>query len=141
MLVDAVGEPVAFGGAKLRLRDLARIGQMVLNGGVSMTGERVVSQEWLARSVTTDTAQSQPGAHDLTDYPLGYKNHWWIPVDRDDGDFTAIGIYSQFLYINPVRKVVIALNSAFPQYNEDPEAELRMVTLLQAIARHVSPGT
>lgn len=139
MLTDAIGEPVAFGGAHLRLRDLARVGQMVLNGGVSMTGERVVSEEWLRRSVTTDTPQSKPGEHGLSDYPLGYKNQWWIPVDRDGGDFTAIGIYGQFLYVNPERNVVIALNSAYPDYNEKPETELKMVNALQAIARHVSP--
>ncbi len=139
MLVDKMGEPVAFGGANLRLRDLARVGQMVLNGGVSMTGERVVSAVWLRQSTTTDTPQSKPGDHDNSDYPLGYKNQWWIPVDRDGGDFTAIGIYGQFLYINPARGVVIAMNSAYPDYNEKPETELQMVSALQAIAKHVSP--
>lgn len=138
MLVDQKGEPVAFGGANLRLRDLARVGQMVLNGGVAMTGERVVSEAWLRQSTTTDTPQSKPGDHDKTDYPLGYKNQWWVPIDRDGGDFAAIGIYGQFLYINPERKVVIAMNSAYPHYNEKPETELQMVVALQSIAKHVS---
>ena len=141
MLVDQMGEPVAFGGASLRLRDLARVGQMVLNGGVSMTGERVVSDTWLQQSVTTDTPQSMPGDHDASDYVLGYKNQWWIPVDRDGGDFTAIGIYGQLLYINPARGVVIAMNAAYPDYNEKPETELQMVTASQAIAKHVSPDS
>lgn len=138
MLVDQVGEPVAFAGANLRLRDLARVGQMLLNDGVSMRGERVVSADWLRRSTTTDTPQSQPGDHDKTDYPLGYKNQWWIPQERDGGDFTAIGIHGQFLYVNPVRKVVIAMNAAYPEYNEKPETELKMVSALQAVAKHVS---
>ncbi|MCE8544267.1 serine hydrolase [Ruegeria pomeroyi] len=141
MLVDQEGEPVAFGGANLRLRDLARVGQMVLNGGVSMTGERVVSESWLRQSTTTDTPQSKAGNHDKSDFVLGYKNQWWIPVDRDGNDFTAIGIYGQFLYINPGRGVVIAMNSAYPEYNEKPETELKMVVALQAIAKYVSPDS
>ncbi|SLN31670.1 6-aminohexanoate-dimer hydrolase [Falsiruegeria litorea R37] len=141
MLVDQTGEPVAFGGANLRLRDLARVGQMVLNGGVSMTGERVVSAVWLQQSVTTDTPQSMPGDHAASDFLLGYKNQWWIPVDRDGGDFMAIGIYGQFLYINPGRGVVIAMNAAYPEYNEKPETEMQMVSALQAIAKHVSPDS
>lgn len=140
MLVDQEGEPLAFGGASLRLQDLARVGQMVLNGGTSMTGERVVSEEWLAQSTTTNTPQSKPGDHDKSDFILGYKNQWWIPEDRDGGDFSAIGIYGQFLYINPGRGVVIAMNSAYPHYNEEPETELKMVNALQAIAKNVSPG-
>ena len=138
MLVDAVEEPVAFGGLNLVLRDLARIGQMVLNGGVSMTGEQVVSAEWLVQSTTPDTPQSKPGPNDLSDYPLGYKNQWWLPYPRDGSDFSAIGIYGQFLYVNPGRNVVIAMNSAYPEYNET-DYELRMVSALQAIAKHVSP--
>lgn len=140
LLVDTKGEPLAFGGASLRLRDLARVGQMVLNGGISMTGKRVVSEDWIIQSTTPDTPQSQPGNHDKSDYVLGYKNQWWIPEHRDGRDFTAIGIYGQFLYINPDRGVVIAVNSAHPEFNEQPEDELKMVAALQAIAKHVSPS-
>jgi CubicO group peptidase (beta-lactamase class C family) len=139
MLVDQTGVPVAFGGANLRLRDLARVGQMLANGGTSMTGAQVVSSEWLLRSTSTNTPQSKPGDHDKSDYALGYKNQWWIPTNRDGGEFTAIGIYGQFLYVNPARGVVIAMNSAYPDYNEKPETELQMVAALQAIAKNVSP--
>lgn len=139
MLVDSVGEPMAYGGANLRLRDLARVGQMVLSGGVAMTGERVVSEAWLRQSVMTDTEQSKPGEHEKTDFILGYKNQWWIPTNRDGNEFSAIGIYGQFLYINPQRGVVIAMNSAYPEYNENVDTELQMLSAFRAISKNLSP--
>ncbi|MDC0663569.1 serine hydrolase domain-containing protein [Marinobacter sp. SS21] len=138
LLQDACGEGMSFAGSSLRLRDLARVGQMVLNGGVSMTGERVVSEEWLQRSTTTDTPQSLPSAYpEMSNYPWGYKNQWWIPTERDGGDFSAIGIYGQFLYINPARKVVIAMNSAYENFPKD-ELIYEVIPALQAIAKQLS---
>jgi CubicO group peptidase (beta-lactamase class C family) len=71
---------------------------------------------------------------------FGYKNQWWLPVSPDHGDFCAIGIYGQFLYVNPHRNVVIAMNSAYRDYNETGEVmELHMLSAFQAIARHLTP--
>lgn len=138
ILTDHEGEAMAYGGINLRVRDLARIGQMMLNNGVSMTGERVVSEAWISQSTTPDSPQTRPGLSEYSSSILGYKNQWWIPQHRDGNDYSAIGIFGQYLYINPERGVVIAVNSAYPEYNEDPEADLRMLAALQAIAKHVS---
>lgn len=70
----------------------------------------------------------------------GYKNQWWIPMRPDGGDFSAIGIFGQFLYVNPKRDVVIAMNSAYPDYNKDgPMRTLETLCLFQTIARGLSP--
>ena len=138
-LVDTTGVPLAFGGANLTLRDLARIGQMMANGGVSLTGERVVSSDWVLQSTTPDTPQSQPGyENEFSSYPLGYKNQWWIPNERWGNDFLAIGIYGQYLYINPQENIVIAVNSAYPDFNAEENLFLDMVPGLQAIAAQVA---
>jgi CubicO group peptidase (beta-lactamase class C family) len=43
------GETAAFAGLRLRPRDMARVGQLVLDGGV-WNGQRVVSQAWVAEA-------------------------------------------------------------------------------------------
>lgn len=141
MLVDKAGEPVVFGGMFMRLRDLARIGQMVLDGGRAMDGTQIVPEAWIREMAVPDQMPLMPGVgapHAESTY--GYKNQWWIPMRPDGGDFSAIGIFGQFLYVNPKRDVVIAMNSAYPDYNKDgPMRTLETLCLFQTIARGLSP--
>jgi len=68
---------------------------------------------------------------------FGYGNQWWIP-SPPDGDYLAIGVYNQFVYVNPRKKIVIAKSSAYPKYNEDgSERELETIALFRAIAAHI----
>jgi CubicO group peptidase (beta-lactamase class C family) len=45
---------------------------------------------------------------------LGYGYQWWT---RDDGTFNASGIHGQQIHIDPARRLVIAINSAWPMAN------------------------
>ena len=141
MLVDHQGEPVVFGGMFMRLRDLARIGQMVLDGGRALDGTQIVPEAWIRRMAVPDQTPLMPGIgapHAESEY--GYKNQWWIPMRPDGGDFSAIGIYGQFLYVNPEREVVITMNNAYPDYTTDgPMRSLETLCLLQSIARQLTP--
>ena len=49
----------------------------------------------------------------LTGYSYGYQ--WWLP-ESGEGEFTAIGVYNQFIYVNPVRELVIVKLSANNAY-------------------------
>ncbi|WP_310621897.1 serine hydrolase domain-containing protein [Flexibacterium corallicola] len=141
ILVDTKGQPVVYGGFNLRLRDMIRFGKMVMDGGVNHKGERVVSQEWLRASVTPDSPRLQPGFNNPdSSSPLGYKYQWWLPLESDGGDFTAIGLYGQFIYVNPVRKVVIVKTSSDPTYSEAEKGlrvRLQTISMMQAIAKHL----
>ena len=69
---------------------------------------------------------------------LGYGYQWWIP-ENPEGDFLAIGIYNQFIYIHPKNKVVIAKTSAYPDYNTDGnDKELESIAMFKVIANHLS---
>ena len=60
-----------------------------------------------------------PGRKDaLGKIPFGYGYQWWTPVDWQ-GDYSAVGIYGQFIYVNPAKGVVIAKTSAYSNYNVD----------------------
>ncbi len=59
-LVDSDGVALAFGGFNAALRDYARFGQLYLQEG-EWNGERIVSEDWVRRSVTPDAPHLQPG--------------------------------------------------------------------------------
>ena len=103
------GENVAFalGGLNLSTRDYAKFGQMFLQGG-EFNGKQVVPNDWVAAS----TDHSAPT---MSDRDVGYGYQWWIPMPQtgpNTGDYTAAGIYGQYIYVNPARGIVIAKNAA-----------------------------
>ena len=83
-------------------------------------------------------AHLQPGQGTFEGQPrLGYAYQWWIPTS-DEGEFMAIGVYGQFVYVNPKRQVVIAKNSAYANYNVDGDRmEYEAIEAFRAIARKV----
>ena len=75
---------------------------------------------------------------------FGYGYQWWLcPRDSDQhglaGDFMAIGIYNQFLYVSPEDGIVIVKNSANPGYGQsevaDLEVEEKTMFALRAMCR------
>ena len=57
--------------------------------------------------------KSQQSAHEFS---YGYQ--WWLP-EAGSQDFTAIGIYNQFVYVSPETGIVIVKLS----YNRDCASE------------------
>ena len=134
-LVDQKHETLAAGGLNAVLRDYARFGLLYLNEGRNWKGEQIVPAKWVQASVTPDAPHLMPGREDpAAGIPFGYGYQWWIP-GKQQGDFTAIGIYGQFIYVNPARKVVIAKTSAYVDYNNSGNAmEYEAMDAFQAIA-------
>ena len=59
----------------------------------------------------------------------------------EEREFMAICVYGQFIYVNPLRRVVIATNSAYFNYNVDGELmEYEAIEAYRAIARQVGTG-
>jgi CubicO group peptidase (beta-lactamase class C family) len=135
-LIDQTGEVVAAGGLNAVLRDYARFGLLYLNEGRNSAGEQIVPADWVRASITPDGAHVQPGREEIDGLPAwGYGYQWWIPGARTGNDFTGIGIYGQFIYVNPERRVVIAKTSAYTDYNNTgEEMEADSVAAFQAIA-------
>lgn len=95
---------VEFGGSGFAatLRDYARFGQFVLQGGAA-GGKQVVPQGWFP-----DAGQPKRVNDQLI--PYGYM--WW---SEPEGAFRAFGIFGQSIYINPRQNVVIVIWSAQPK--------------------------
>ncbi len=88
------------------LRDYARFGQFILNGGVA-SGRKVLPDDWLAAATSKQADIAMPGR--------GYGYQWWT---NDDGSFAAQGIFGQGIFIDPQRRLVIATNGNWPRATE-----------------------
>ncbi|NCO17735.1 MAG: 6-aminohexanoate hydrolase, partial [Alphaproteobacteria bacterium] len=58
---------------------------------------------------------------------------WWVPKGAVPGEFMAMGIYGQFIYINRPAGVVIAVNAADRHFT-DAGVEDGNVAMFRAIA-------
>ncbi len=92
-------------GLYLRPRDLAKLGQLVLDDGV-WDGRRIVSSAWLARS----TALSVPEATLGPDWRFGYGHWWWLDPGR--GALFAEGHGGQVVWIDRARRLVVVITAA-----------------------------
>lgn len=88
---DPSGNAVVFGGAKTTLRDLSKIGQLMLNNG-DYEGKRLISEEWVKKT-TTSIEQNKY---------YGYL--WWI--DQENGNYTAMGDFGQMLIVFPEEELI-----------------------------------
>ena len=100
----ANGDFMPHAGFRLRPRDLAKIGQLVLDGG-RWQGRQIVSPEWIAQSITP-----QINGEGLFFY--GYQ--WWLGrslVARREVDWAGgFGLGGQRLYIVPEKRLVVTVN-------------------------------
>ena len=107
-LLDGTGMEWAFGGLNVSLRDFARFGWLYLNHG--RRGDRqIVPEAWVQASVTPDAPHLMPGPKPGSG-PMGYGYQWWIPSEPE-GDFMALGVYGQMIYVDPKNRLVIVKNS------------------------------
>ncbi|MCP4005215.1 MAG: serine hydrolase [bacterium] len=113
-LVDSDGMEMAFGGLNATARDYAKLGELYRNGGV-WNGRPLIPADWVSASVTPDAPHLTPEAKADDPFPVGYGYQWWIPAG-DEGEYSAIGVYNQFIYVNPTRDLVIVKLSAYSDY-------------------------
>ena len=109
-LLDGKQMEMALGGLNLTLRDYAKIGSLYLKKGL-FRGKQIVPEKWVLNSVTPDAPHVQPTE------TFGYGYQWWIPKS-EVGEFMAIGVYNQNIYINPTTNTVIVKLSANPKFND-----------------------
>ena len=124
--VDRHGTPLSDGGFSVTLRDLARFGQLYLQGGCVL-GRQVLPSSWVADTRYADEhcrraflasgeatlALCPPYEPDCAP-PGHYRNQWWV-LDPKAGIMLGSGIYGQSVYVDVSANVVIAKLSSLPQ--------------------------
>ena len=141
-LVDSNGMEMAYGGLNATARDYAKIGELFRNGG-RWQGRQIVSEAWVKASVTPDAPHLMPGDTGASDSLFGYGYQWWV-MDGHEGELSAIGVYNQFVYVNPTRRLVIVKLSASHGYgstnDETSYREFETIALFRAIGEAAARG-
>lgn len=91
MLIDEYYNTVTIGGMRSRIREFARLGQLLANDGM-WNGNSIVSSDWLDQ-MTTPVEQN----------PY-YGFLWWLHTDA--GAVSAAGQFDQIIYVFPERDLI-----------------------------------
>ncbi|CAH2403503.1 serine hydrolase domain-containing protein [Mesorhizobium escarrei] len=134
--VDMEGTARTAGGISVTPRDLARVGEMMRQGGMAY-GRRIVPEAWVRDTVSAggDTEAWQRGAMAFL-FPKGRYRNKWYQTGAASGAFCGIGIHGQWLYVNPTAEVVIAKMSSQPEPVDEP-LDVDTVAVFEALSRIV----
>ncbi|MEV7607130.1 serine hydrolase [Paenarthrobacter sp. NPDC089322] len=112
--VDSTGFGFANGGVSCTARDLARVGQIMLDGGIG-PGGRVVSEEWIRSIFAGGSTDAMAGSSFSRIHPQGsYTRQWWC-TGNERGNVTGIGIHGQYLWLDPQADAVMVQLSTWPE--------------------------
>ena len=132
LTVDGRGVPFAGGGLTAGLRDLGRLGLLMLNEG-QINGERLFPAEVVQRIRAGGDPAKFLGFPTI---PGGsYASQWWN-FNNDHGAFAARGVHGQTIYIDPTAEMVLVRFASFPQAQNgliDPTS----LPAYQAVAEHL----
>jgi CubicO group peptidase (beta-lactamase class C family) len=112
MTVDSMGTPFAGGGLSAGLRDLGRIGLLMLNGG-EINGQRLFPQEVVEQIRAGGDKKAFARAGYKTLEGGSYRSMWWIFHNKHRA-FAARGVHGQTIYVDPTAEMVIVRFSSFP---------------------------
>jgi CubicO group peptidase (beta-lactamase class C family) len=133
--VDESGFVLADHGMSSTLRDLGRVGLLVLNKGVAF-GQQVVPADFI------EDMHAQPGdptwpyatSDDLNPY---YRSFWW-GKGNDGRELSGSGIHGQTVVVAPEAGIVIALYSTWPRADGDNSTQYwgRNAELMDAVVAY-----
>ena len=131
--VDGKGVPFAGGGVTAGLRDLARLGSLMLNGG-EINGERLFPAE-VVENISAGGDRSKFGDGFPTFGAGSYTSQWWV-LHNDHGAYAARGVHGQTIYVDPTAEMVLVRLASFPRAQNgfiDPTS----LPAYQAVAEHL----
>ena len=119
-MVDERGQEAGGCCLSMTLRDYGRVGEFLRTGGEGSAGA-VLPKGWIADATRE---------HAATGDRFGYGYQWWT---EPNGVFNGLGIFGQRLHVDPARKLVVVVSSAWPEAT-NPARSARQDTLIAAIA-------
>ena len=130
--LDHEGLAVGNGGISCTAHDLALFGQLVLDGGY-LNGQQILPKTWVDQVFKGAEADVLVPAYLSSLHPAGsYKNQWWVTGSAEK-EIYAVGIYGQYIWINPTTKTVIVKFSSIP-IPVDPTHSRMHMALFRAIS-------
>lgn len=138
-IVEGDGCEWTAAGLNATLRDIAKLGILYVQNGRWEEAE-LVPESWIRAAVTADAPHLRPGQRESSASPYGYGYQWWLPDAT--GPYCAMGVYNQFVYVDPSLELVIAKISANRSYGstDQPESfrEPEHFALFRAIGRRLA---
>jgi CubicO group peptidase (beta-lactamase class C family) len=111
-------------------RDLLRFGELVRNRGRA-NGQQVIPASWIEDCSDGGSLETWQAGESAKDFEAGSYRNKWYQTGNHHRAMLAIGIHSQYIYINPVTEVTIVKLSA---QNEPLRLDLDSINL-QAFTR------
>ncbi|MFC7623991.1 serine hydrolase domain-containing protein [Microlunatus sp. GCM10028923] len=103
-LRDGTGRELGFSGLHARTEDIAKLGQLYLQGGV-WQGAQLLPAEWVQAATRSQVANpDEPNP----DWRQGYGFQFWMSRHGYRGD----GAYGQFCLVLPEQEAVVAITAA-----------------------------
>ncbi|MEQ8411555.1 MAG: 6-aminohexanoate hydrolase, partial [Erythrobacter sp.] len=104
------GVPFAGGGITAGLRDLGRLGQLMLDKGVA-GGERLFPAAVAERIAKGGDRSKFAGFPTI---PGGsYTSQWWV-FHNEHGAYAARGVHGQTIYVDPTAEMVLVRFASYP---------------------------
>lgn len=117
MLDSKDGQEMGGGSLSMTLRDYGRFGLFMLGGGIA-GGAKVLPEGWIAAATGVHPDSPQVGYGKLDAGSVdGYGYQWWLFPPKNAGmagQYSAEGVFGQFIYVNPSEKLVVVVWSAWP---------------------------
>jgi CubicO group peptidase (beta-lactamase class C family) len=106
--VDRLGAPRCAGGICATTMDLARVGQLIVQGGCR-DGRQIIPSRWIEDVLGGGDPQAW-SAGDLVSYlgarPMHYRNQWYVLRKRDIA--FGLGVYGQNVFVDRTNDLVVA---------------------------------
>lgn len=110
--VDGLGVPFAGGGITAGLRDLGRLGLLMLNEG-EIKGQRLFPAE-VAKKIRAGGDQKKFGDGFPTIPNGSYISQWWVFHNEHDA-YAARGVHGQTIYVDPTANMVLVRLASYPR--------------------------
>jgi hypothetical protein len=104
--VDRKGAARTAGGICVLPRDLLRFGELVRNRGYA-NGQQVIPEHWIKDCSDGGSLTAWERGESAKEFPAGSYRNKWYQTGNQHRVMLAIGIHSQWIYINPVTEVSI----------------------------------
>lgn len=131
--LDRRGAARSAGGLSATTRDIARVGQLIVDGG------RGVVPQWFVEDLFTGGDPGLWAAGDDTEwFPPGsvYRSCWFSSRDGSE-ILQAVGVHGQSIFIDRKRRVVMARHSHWPE-SDDLHLFRRTTAFADSVARAIT---
>ena len=118
------GLEIGGSGLSATLRDYGRFGLFLLNNG-AVNGESVLPDGWVKAASSPQMINGKKVDYGYMLWPLGNKS------------YAAVGIFGQFIYVDPLRDLVVVMWGATPKPEPKSDREWLVYNFLSALGKAV----